>query len=287
MVEMPRIDPQAARERAKRAARFLAADPRVKLVFLFGSAADPDRKIPVRDVDLAILTEPKLDLWERLGLQGGAAKAAGGDIDLVPLNEAGVVLAHEVAETGICLHSDPPELETDFVCSAVMRYLDFKYTLTSSGGSPVSGSRNVYVVLRIDALEVRLGRLEEVISRLQRLGRLAPEIFREDPTEMWKIERGLQVGAELLLDIGNHILAAEYGVSASEYRYIFQGLADQKVITQTLANRLEGLGGFRNIVVHNYLELDPERVLMYLERAPKDFSEFAREIRDWLGERPA
>jgi predicted nucleotidyltransferase len=129
MIEMPRIDPAAAREQAERAARFLAADGRVKLIFLFGSAADPDRKLPVRDVDLAILTEPQLDFREFLELRAGAVEAAGGEIDLVPLNETGVVLAHEVAETGICLHADPPELETEFVCRAVMRYLDFKYYL--------------------------------------------------------------------------------------------------------------------------------------------------------------
>lgn len=129
MIAMPKIEPEAARERAERAARFLAADPRVKLVLLFGSAADPDRKIPVRDVDLAILTDPHLDFWDFLGLQDRAAEAAGGDIDLVDLNKAGVVLAHEVADTGICLYSNPPELETEFVCRARMRYFDFKYYL--------------------------------------------------------------------------------------------------------------------------------------------------------------
>jgi predicted nucleotidyltransferase len=127
MREMPRIPPEEARERAERAAEVLAADPRVKLVFLFGSAADPHRKLPVRDVDLAIWTEPTLDLRERLRLRDEAVDAAGGEIDLVPLNEAGVILAHEVAETGRCLYADPPERETDFVCRAVMRYLDFKY----------------------------------------------------------------------------------------------------------------------------------------------------------------
>lgn len=126
MFEMPRIYPEEARARAERAARFLAADPRVKLVFLFGSAADPDRRIPVRDVDIAILTEPALDLGAFLNLRADTVQAAGGEIDLVPLNEAGVILAHEVAETGICLYSDPPDLETEFVCRAIMRYLDFK-----------------------------------------------------------------------------------------------------------------------------------------------------------------
>jgi predicted nucleotidyltransferase len=126
MYEMLKIDPEAARQRAERAARFLAADPRVKLVYLFGSAADPERKIPVRDVDLAVLIDPPLEFWDFLKLRADVVEAAGGGIDLVPLHEAGVVLAHEVAETGRCLYANPPELDTEFVCRAVMRYLDFK-----------------------------------------------------------------------------------------------------------------------------------------------------------------
>jgi predicted nucleotidyltransferase len=129
MFDTPPISPEEARERAERAARFLAADPRVKLIFLFGSAAVPDRKIPVRDVDLAILMEPPLEFWDFLNFRARAVEAAGGEIDLVPLNKAGVVLAHEIAETGICLHSDPPERVDEFVGQAIMRYLDFKYYL--------------------------------------------------------------------------------------------------------------------------------------------------------------
>ncbi|HEY0512514.1 MAG TPA: nucleotidyltransferase domain-containing protein [Thermoanaerobaculia bacterium] len=126
MVDPPPISPEEARQQAERAARFLAADPRVKLIFLFGSAADPDRKVPVGDVDLALWMDPVPEFQDFLRLRAGAVAAAGGEIDLVPLNEAGVVLAHEVAETGICLHADPPERETEFVCRAIMRYLDFK-----------------------------------------------------------------------------------------------------------------------------------------------------------------
>jgi predicted nucleotidyltransferase len=139
MVEMPKIPPEVARERAERAARFLAADPRVKLVFLFGSAADPDRKIPVRDVDLGVLTAPSLELWGFLRLREDVALHAGVDIDLTSLNDAGVVLAHEVADTGRCLYADPPELETEFVTRARMQYFDFKYFLDQQW--KISGER--------------------------------------------------------------------------------------------------------------------------------------------------
>jgi len=128
MIRMPKLSPEVARERAERAAKALAADGRVKLVFLFGSAADPDRKA-VRDVDIAILTDSPLALYEFLDLRAKAVRAAGGEIDLVPLNDARVVLAHEVADTGRCLYANPPEAETDFVTRARMRYFDFKWYL--------------------------------------------------------------------------------------------------------------------------------------------------------------
>jgi uncharacterized protein YutE (UPF0331/DUF86 family) len=64
-------------------------------------------------------------------------------------------------------------------------------------------------------------------------------------------------------------------------------LADRNVISRSLADRLSGLAGFRNILVHDYMALDPVRVLENLARAPKDFDEFAREVRDWLERRPA
>lgn len=137
--------------------------------------------------------------------------------------------------------------------------------------------------LRVDAVEIRLLRLEAVISELVRLAGTDPDRFRTSLSEMWAVERGLQLGAEILLDIGNHILVAQFGVSSQEYRDIFRRLAERKVISQSLAERLGGLAGFRNILVHDYLDLDPERVLENLRRAPKDFSELAREVRDWLG----
>ncbi len=97
--------------------------------------------------------------------------------------------------------------------------------------------------LRVDAVEIRLLRLEAVISELTRLAGTDPDLLRANLSEMWGVERGLQLGAEILLDIGNHILVAEYGVSSQEYRDIFKRLAERKVISRSLAERLGGLRG--------------------------------------------
>ena len=53
---------------AERAAALLARDPRVVLVYVFGSAAAPERP-HARDVDLAVLTTPALSLDELMRLR--------------------------------------------------------------------------------------------------------------------------------------------------------------------------------------------------------------------------
>ena len=138
------------------------------------------------------------------------------------------------------------------------------------------------MALRPDAVRERLARLEEVVARLGTLQPSATSPWFEDQRDAWAAERGVQLGAEILLDIGNHILTAHYGASASDYEDIIAQLGTYAVIDGGLRERLKGLGGFRNILVHGYLRIDPTRVADYVRRAPADFTDFALAIRAWL-----
>jgi hypothetical protein len=119
------LPPDVARQAIERAVDHLAKDPRVRLVYLYGSAARAG-EARVRDIDLAVLTDPALSLEELMRLRADLVQAARSDIDLVSLNVAPVVLAHEVVDAGRCLYANPPETETEFVTRARARYWDFK-----------------------------------------------------------------------------------------------------------------------------------------------------------------
>jgi uncharacterized protein YutE (UPF0331/DUF86 family) len=140
------------------------------------------------------------------------------------------------------------------------------------------------LVLRPEAIRERLLRLEEVISRLEDLARLDRQTFQASFRDAWAAERGLQLAAEIIFDIGNHILSARFGVSAQDYEDIIVQLGSHAVIDAGLRDRLRGLGGFRNILVHGYLRIDPDRVAGHLASGPARFSEFARAVRAWLAE---
>jgi uncharacterized protein YutE (UPF0331/DUF86 family) len=142
------------------------------------------------------------------------------------------------------------------------------------------------VVLRPEAIRQRLLRLEEVVSGLEALRDGATGAARDDRREQWAVERGLQLGAGVVLDVGNNILSAHFGESAQDYEDIVGRLGARGVIPSPLREELKGLGGFRNILVHGYLQLDPARVAEALRAAPGCFSRFVGAVRGWLDALP-
>lgn len=138
------------------------------------------------------------------------------------------------------------------------------------------------MVLKPESIHGRLLKLEEVISRLEEIGPQTAEHLRRSFRDAWTVERGLQLGAETVLDVGNHILSAHFGASAEDHEAVIELLARHGVIGEELRRRLKGLGGFRNVLVHEYLRIDLDLVAENLARAPRDYSDFAAAIRRWL-----
>jgi uncharacterized protein YutE (UPF0331/DUF86 family) len=138
------------------------------------------------------------------------------------------------------------------------------------------------LTLRRAAIEARLRRLQNVIRRLRKLRETPLPQFCENEDTQWLAERGLHLGCEIVLDVGAHLLSGAFGRPAETYEQILSGLGREGVLSPELVEEVGGLGGFRNILVHAYLDLDPERVWAVLQRAPDRFEQFAREVIAWL-----
>jgi uncharacterized protein YutE (UPF0331/DUF86 family) len=98
----------------------------------------------------------------------------------------------------------------------------------------------------------------------------------------WLAERGLQLAAETVFDIGSHILAGHFNVHPNTYEDVLEHLARQGVLTPDVRESLRGLGGFRNILVHEYLDIEEERVYQALQEETASFDAFADEIEAFL-----
>lgn len=141
------------------------------------------------------------------------------------------------------------------------------------------------MTLRPRAIEARLRRLHQVIGRLRRYRERGADDLRKDEDLQWLVERGLHLGCEILLDVGNHVLAGAFSRTPETYEQILDALAAEGVLSAPVRAELKGLGGFRNVLVHDYLDIDPDRVIAALARAPERFESFAADIHRWLAAR--
>ena len=66
-----------------------------------------------------------------------------------------------------------------------------------------------------------------------------------------------------------------------EYREIPSRLRARGVLSDATATRLEGLAGFRNILVHEYAAVDLRRVHAGLDRLD-DFDAYIADVEGWL-----
>jgi len=134
------------------------------------------------------------------------------------------------------------------------------------------------VVLREEALAERLALLRETVAKLRR----AAKHDVEGDWNEWALERGLQIAAQALFDVGNHVLAGAFSTRPKDYADVPPELAKRGVIPDALADRLKGLAGFRNLLVHDYARVDPSLVQKLLYSRLDDFSDFAEAVEAWV-----
>lgn len=138
------------------------------------------------------------------------------------------------------------------------------------------------MVLKPEVIARRLEELDWTLQRLARHRDVSIDHYESDPDLQWIVERGLLNAAGLIFDVSDHVLSGHFGKHPETYQGSLDGLQREGVISSELHGRLQGLGGFRNLLVHEYLELDPSEVLGHLRRAFRVFPQFAREILAWM-----
>lgn len=138
------------------------------------------------------------------------------------------------------------------------------------------------MTLRPQVVRERLRKLREILGRLQLVQQVPREEFLASFRHYWLAEHGLHLAAEAVFDVGNHILAGHFNIHPPDYEAVLERLAEQGVISQPLRERLRGLGGFRNVLVHAYMEVDEKRVYASLHGELEGFDAFAEEIEEFL-----
>ena len=128
-------------------------------------------------------------------------------------------------------------------------------------------------------VQARIGKIREYVALLRKIRGMADEQrFVKDPLVYGNAERYLQLAIQAVLDISNHIVADMNLSLPADSTELFELLAKHKVLPIRLSKKLTPMAGFRNILVHEYLEIDRRRVYRVLKNDLGDFEKFIKAV---------
>lgn len=138
------------------------------------------------------------------------------------------------------------------------------------------------MVFRRETVEERLKELDVITTELSGYQSKTLEDLKGSLSLRWSIERGLIAGANLIFDVADHILSSSFSLYSDAYEDSLKMLYDNSVISEDLFSKIKGLGGFRNILVHEYLKIDLGELHKNYNKSIDLFPGFSLEILEWM-----
>lgn len=132
-----------------------------------------------------------------------------------------------------------------------------------------------------EIIERHLTALRGALGELGRHQGASVRSLRTDTSRRWAVERGLLLCIQNALDIASHVASTE-GHDPPTYGDSIDSLVALAVLPAEFGEQFRAVAGFRNIIVHGYLDLDLNRVARFLGDDLNDFEVFARHIERWL-----
>ena len=132
-----------------------------------------------------------------------------------------------------------------------------------------------------DIVKNKLGLLEEYILDLDEYNNLTIEELENNKILFRYLERTLHLAVEAILDIGSHIISDERLGNPKFNSEIIKILAENDIIKDNLDDYIK-MAKFRNIIVHDYAEIDKEILLKIVKENVADLKEIFKWYREYI-----
>lgn len=123
-------------------------------------------------------------------------------------------------------------------------------------------------------------RLRELSRRLRRIAAKKPASVKQlaaDEDLQDILSRNLELAIQACVDIAAHVCGA-YGLVPATSGETFELLGQHKLLDRSLAKRLRRAVGFRNVLLHEYVEVDWKIVMRVITSDTKDLAAFGKAV---------
>lgn len=137
-------------------------------------------------------------------------------------------------------------------------------------------------MIEADLIRRKLSRMNMYLDKLRPISEHTLEEYLSDFYLKASTERLIQLIVECASNINNHVVVEMGQRPPEDYASSFIRASETGLLTGELANRLKGSGGMRNILVHEYMDIDDEKVYRVISIVLSDFKEYMRQVDNFL-----
>jgi len=135
---------------------------------------------------------------------------------------------------------------------------------------------------RAAVVQARLAQMRELLGDLDRLGDVSAEQLRSDRFLRHVVQHVLVQLVQLAVAINSHVAATLAGEAVTDYRASFDAAVGAGLLDAELAAALKPSVGLRNVVVHEYVDIDHAVVAAALPQARRGYGRYVRTVAEWL-----
>jgi len=115
-------------------------------------------------------------------------------------------------------------------------------------------------------IQKRFAEIKEQIAHIKSLAALSDKEFFADENNIAALKYYLIVALEAAGSICVHVCAKKLNCAVTEYATCFETLGKKDAISKSLAKELIKMARFRNLLVHQYWQIDDKKVLQYARK---------------------
>lgn len=134
-----------------------------------------------------------------------------------------------------------------------------------------------------DVIARRLAKILEEVKFLKSIRMQSRKEFLDDGKSLRSTAKAIETIVQSVIDISSHIVAQNHWGVTDTYRTTIALLAKNKVIPSELSEKLQQVVAMRNILIHQYLDVDFGLVWNSIDEIIEDAPRFIRSIKAFLG----
>lgn len=146
-------------------------------------------------------------------------------------------------------------------------------------------------MVRVEFVQRKLALISEDLDRLLHFKDMTIFAITSDFVNLAAVERLLERIVTRAIDVNRHLIAElntgrEKKITRLTYRDIFLWLSDLEVYSKTFAERIAQSAGLRNVLVHDYNDVDRELLYNSLHSCLQDYHDYVQSVFEFLQKLP-